>query len=136
MSRASRPPSAVSRLVRTAGLAGAGALALASCRQVLGIEERKLKTVAEDAGGGKVASAHCVDTKCCDEATACDADPACRAAYRCQQDCAPGDSDCITWCLGSTARPESLANLVSCASARCESQCVLSCGQLVNGATS
>src|SRR6476660_5592101 len=49
MSRASRPPSAVSRLVRTAGLAGAGALALASCRQVLGIEERKLKTVTEDA---------------------------------------------------------------------------------------
>jgi hypothetical protein len=120
---------------------------LASCRQILGIEERKLAIDSPDAGGegtkttrcgGFPASSsecsQCMDKKCCDEAAACEADGACKAAYECLQRCKPGDSDCATWCLGSYSRPTALAKLSACGAAECHSQCGVTCGGLVNGA--
>jgi hypothetical protein len=126
------------------------AFALVSCRQILGIEERKQRAESPDAGSPKsgatktrcggfdqpsAACARCLDKECCDAATACDADETCRAAYGCQQGCAPDDSDCIAWCLGSTARSDTLAKLAACASSSCNAACGLGCGQLVNGSS-
>jgi hypothetical protein len=121
--------------------------ALASCRQLLDIEERKLSIDSPDAGGavsqvtrcgGFTASSaecsQCMDKKCCDAASACEADGACKATYQCLQRCKPGDSDCATWCLGSYSRPEAVAKLTSCGAAQCDTECGLACGGLVNGA--
>ncbi|HEX3596244.1 MAG TPA: hypothetical protein VHU80_14135, partial [Polyangiaceae bacterium] len=120
-----------------------------SCRQVLGIEERKLAVESPDSGKSSTEStacggfaqpsstcAKCMDRKCCDEAEACEADPACKAAYRCIQACKPGDADCQTWCLGSYSRPNTLAPLTACATAECEPACSPhTCGVLVTGSS-
>ncbi len=120
-----------------------------SCRQVLGIEERKLKVETPDAGGHRSiastcgsftqpsdACAKCMDTACCDEANACAGDTTCKAAYRCIQGCKAGDADCATWCLGSYSRPASLAPLTACASSQCAAACSPhACGVLVNGSS-
>jgi hypothetical protein len=120
-----------------------------SCRQVLGIEERKLEVASPD-GGAKASKetacgfaqpsaecASCMRSRCCDESTACEADTACKAAYGCILSCKPGDADCVTWCLGSYARPDALAALTACSAAKCDSQCGHSCGgALVNGSNS
>jgi len=132
-------------------LAGALVTALVpittSCRQVLGIEERKLKVEAPDAGAKtpKVSAcgfaqpsaecASCMRSNCCAESMACEADTACKAAYACILGCKPGDADCTTWCLGSYARPDALAALTACTTDKCDSRCGLSCGALVNGSS-
>ncbi|HEX4339682.1 MAG TPA: hypothetical protein VH062_27430 [Polyangiaceae bacterium] len=120
-----------------------------SCRQILGIQERKLEVETPDAekpatratecGGFEEPSsecAKCLDEDCCDEAKGCAGDPACKAAYRCVLGCKPGDADCATWCLGSYSRPDSLAPLTACATSRCASACAPhACGALVNGSS-
>ncbi len=135
------------RPVLTAALFAALLPVATSCRQVLGIEERKLEVASPDAGEkpskesacgfaqSSAACADCMRASCCDEAMACQADTACKAAYGCILSCKPGDADCVTWCLGSYARPEALAALTACSSNKCDSQCKHSCGALVNGSS-
>jgi hypothetical protein len=140
-----RKASFVFKPARAAGLAlvFAAMPMAASCRQILGIKERALKVESPDSGkggGGNAATrcgkfdessaecATCLDKKCCQAASDCADDPACKAAYQCVKECDPDDSDCATWCLGSYARPDSLAVLTACASSSCSEQCGVKCG--------
>src|SRR6187431_1529327 len=74
---------------------------LPGCKQILGLHDRAedhstdsgtqiIKPVTGECGSLRHPSASCaacMDTKCCDEATACHGDPACDPAWDCNMTC-------------------------------------------------
>lgn len=105
----------------------------ASCRQIVGIDERQVWMGG--AGGpactGFVAAnacGQCTEKKCCDEIAACRDDAACARVFGCIGACALGDADCRSGCFTEFS-PE-IAALAACQSRDCELPCGIACGGL------
>jgi hypothetical protein len=108
-----------------------------SCRQVLGIEERHEGAGTDGGTGATVSGAKCAscrEANCADTVAACNDNAECKPTEQCENRCAPGDADCVAWCEGSYARPDSLADLLTCSSGSCTGSCIAdSCGELRYG---
>ena len=115
--------------------------ALPGCKQILGLHDRT--EAQQDDGGTQVikpvtgqcgslrhpsaSCAACMDTKCCDQATACHGDPACDPAWDCNMACGD-DGACRARCTSFFTRAESLAEIGACREMNCKAECGLSCG--------
>jgi hypothetical protein len=86
-------------MARVAAALGA-ALVAASCRQIAGIDDRKVWTSGDEGSacdGFVPASATCdacAGERCCAEIEACRADPLCASVFECSGQCAHGDVAC------------------------------------------
>jgi hypothetical protein len=121
-------------------VAASALAALPGCKQILGLHDR---AEAQTDGGAQVikpvtgacgtlrhpsaSCAACMDTNCCDQASACHDDPACDPAWDCNMTCGD-DGACRARCTTFFTRAESLVELSACRETNCRAECALSCG--------
>jgi hypothetical protein len=103
-------------------------LLLASCRQIVGIEERRVTTTegAVEACGLPTQSgscAACIARECCDEAADCADDPSCLTEESCLRSCTAGDATCQLTCSERWDPVSVRARLVDCRRDSCASSC-------------
>src|SRR5262245_20692918 len=119
---------------------GIGALALLSCRQIAGVEERKPVPAEATpmAGSFAVATegcAACAGRECGDAISACAGDDACVESYSCLLLCRGNDEGCRARCY-TASRDAGLPaiRLDVCLAHECATECEMSCGGwLVSG---
>jgi hypothetical protein len=102
------------------------ALALASCRQILGIGDPGPPLVCEPPAFAEPFCDTCLRGACCAEIAACQGEPRCEALLACLAACA--DDACRGACESAQKLGESSAALLACLSARCDEPCGLVCG--------
>ena len=122
------------------------ALAVASCRQLVGIQDEPPtagavtpagSADASGEGGGRCsaggsACASCMASSCCPQLTACaddDAGSGCKTSLDCMLQCAAGDEACSAGCVQVLDRP--LAEALACRAQSCATECGLSCGGIL-----
>lgn len=120
-----QPFSVFATLALAIGALGSG------CRQVVGIEDRKVSEAAPGAlfpaCGIPVRGsdcAECMANNCCNAATQCSKTPDCQTHNECVQECASGDSACQHWCTakGNPTNPV-LIGLEGCRQDLCAERC-------------
>lgn len=74
--------------------------------------------------GSNAACAECLASECCAEGAACAESDACTMLAACTRDCAAGDADCLSTCVGAHAAGRGPYNvLVLCMGERCLDAC-------------
>jgi hypothetical protein len=116
------------------------AIALASCRQIVGIQDEPptgsvTPPGSDDASTGDVCSVDgdactsCLGASCCAQLTACDGEVTCKQSLDCMSRCGAGDEACSAACVQSIDGP--LAAALSCRAQSCATECGVSCGGIL-----
>src|SRR5262245_277463 len=99
----------------------AAAACTLACGQISGVDD--YRSGADDADLGCEA---CLEAQCQGEIEACRSDPTCSAALGCDLECAKGDRECESRCIGRFAAGFGGSepwSLLSCRAARCDAAC-------------
>ena len=106
---------------------------MASCRQVVGIDDRQAASGACAPTEGVGPCDTCAAAACCPEIAACDADPDCAARRACTSGCGPDDAACHDACDGASPYRAATAALAACVQRSCATACGPPCGGVAIG---